>query len=168
MDDIKKHLMETLYEADGKTPKTKFGKYNYPNAFRMYPRNSQDYCGSITLFSVKTHFVFRFDFGTGDNLDDSDRENGYDDYINYDVYRWDGKTNLTDIFIKLKSDEYMENIDGLEEVDGGMLLLKHADYEDSGDIRSYLAASLDMAGYVWDGGDKTDIYNDLIHIASCG
>ena len=57
----------------------------------------------IYFYVKECEELFCVSEGTGDNLLPEDVENGFKDYLNYTVYRLDG---------------------GIEEYDGGMLLLK--------------------------------------------
>ena len=113
--------------------------------FEKFPRNKVDYFGRVVLYSKNLDTFFDISFGCGDNLTQEDVENGYDDYLNISSWKVIGDYN--DILKDIKEDIYLDEIDGLEEYDGGMLLVKRADYNNSGDIRDYLENALDMGGY---------------------
>lgn len=133
--------------------------------FSNIPENPSPFEGGITLFASNLNRFYHIWFGSGDNLDDGDIEEGYDDYMNIDVYKWDGVRPLMEVINSIReNDGYIDDVDGLIEDDGGMMLIRRSDYNNSSDIRDYLENSLDFANY---GSDKVEnLYNDLIFIAS--
>ena len=92
-------------------------------------------------------------------------EEGYDDYMNIDVYEWNGERPLMEVINEIReNDGYIDDIDGLEDTDGGMMLIKRADYNNSGDIRDYLENALDFVNYR--ANDDENLYKDLIFITA--
>ena len=69
----------------------------------IIPRNPNDWFGDVVLYNAYVQVFFNVAFGTGDNLDADDINNGYDDYIMVEMYKLDG----TDV----------------EEIDGGQIML---------------------------------------------
>ena len=100
-----------------------------------------------------------------DDLDEEDIDNGFDDYMNIDAYKWNGERPLMEVINNIReNDGYIDEVDGLEDTDGGMMLIKRADYNNSGDIRDYLENSLDFANY---GADNVEsLYKDLLFITA--
>ena len=85
--------------------------------------------------------------------------------MNIDAYKWDGERPLMEVINDIReNDGYIDDIYGLEDTDSGMMLIKRAKYNNSGDIRDYLEDSLDFVNY---GADTTgNLYKDLIFITS--
>lgn len=135
------------------------------NIFRYIPENPFPFEGGITLFSTQLNEFYHIWFGSGDNLDEEDIANGFDDYMNIDVYKWDGIRPLMEVVNEIKeNDGYIDEVDGLMDEDGGMMLIKRSDYNNSGDIRYYLENSLEFGNY---GADKVEnLYKDLIFITA--
>ena len=135
------------------------------NIFCNIPENPFPFEGGVTLFSTNLNMFYHIWFGSGDNLDDDDIELGYDDYMNIDVYKWNGERPLLEVINEIKeNDGYIDEVEGLEDTDGGMMLIKRADYNHSGDIRDYLVNALDFGNY----GADTDenLYKDLLFITA--
>ena len=135
------------------------------NIFLYIPENPFPFEGGVTLFSTDRNMFYHIWFGSGDNLDEDDIDNGFDDYMNIDAYKWDGERPLMEVINDIsENDGYIDDIYGLEDTDSGMMLIKRAKYNNSGDIRDYLEDSLDFVNY---GADTTgNLYKDLIFITS--
>ena len=135
------------------------------NIFRSIPENPYPFEGGVTLFSTNLNMFYYIWFGSGDNLNEEDIDNGYDDYMNIDVYKWDGERPLMEVINDIRhNDGYIADVEGLEESDGGMMLIKRADYNNRGDIRNYLENALEFGQY---GADKVEnLYKDLIFITA--
>ena len=140
----------------------------FPKEFNMIPRNTFDFEGGVVLFAKDSDTFYHIWFGSGDNLTDEDIEDGYDDYMNYEVYRLVNGMSFDDVvpFIK-EADGYLDVVEGLgiEEEDGGMMLIKRDDYGNSGDIRDYLENALEMANYGV--SDIANLYKDLVFVCVC-
>ncbi len=159
---------ELPVNPDG-TPRTFYGRWNIPSPFTTFPRNKFDYQGRVVLFDTVANVFYNFSFGTGDNLDDEDTDEGFDDYFMVDSWEWDEKTRLADIFNEIRMGVDMEEVDGIDEIDGGQLLIKRKEFGDSGDIRTYIPACLEFGGYYGDISRDTkpeDYYKTLIHVHS--
>lgn len=138
----------------------------FPKEFNMIPRNEFDFEGGVVLFSKDSDTFYHIWFGSGDNLDDADIEDGYDDYMNYESYRLADGVSFEDAVGLVKDAEgYLDEIECLEEEDGGMMLIKRAEYGDSGDIRDYLENALEMANYGV--SDLANLYKDLVFVCVC-
>ena len=135
------------------------------NIFLYIPENPFPFEGGVTLFSTDLNMFYHIWFGSGDNLDEEDIDNGFDDYMNIDAYKWNGERPLMEVINDIsENDGYIDDIYGLEDTDSGMMLIKRADYNNSGDIRDYLENSLDFANY---GADNVEsLYKDLIFITA--
>lgn len=135
------------------------------NIFLYIPENPFPFEGGVTLFSTDRNMFYHICFGSGDNLDSEDIENGYDDYMNIDAYKWNGERPLMEVINNIReNDGYIDEVDGLKDIDSGMMLIKRAKYNNSGDIRDYLEDSLDFVNY---GADTIgNLYKDLIFITS--
>ena len=135
------------------------------NIFRYIPENPFPFECGVTLFSTDLNMFYHIWFGSGDNLDEEDIDNGFDDYMNIDAYKWNGERPLMEVINNIReNDGYIDEVDGLEDTDGGMMLIKRVDYNNSGDIRDYLENSLDFANY---GADNVEsLYKDLIFITA--
>lgn len=135
------------------------------NIFRYIPENQFPFEGGVTLFATDLNMFYHIWFGSGDNLDEGDIEEGYDDYMNIDAYKWNGERPLMEVINNIRENEgYIDDIDGLEDTDSGMMLIKRADYKNSGDIRDYLENALDFGEY---GADNVEsLYKDLIFITA--
>ena len=116
-----------------------------PVPYHAFPRNSVDYHGGMVLFHVKGRSFIKLEWGCGDNLTKEDRAEGYDDYINWEVWKWkSGPISAAFKTIEkygcelddLKFDEAHHGI-WLEEDDGGILLVKRC-IKELGDIRAYI------------------------------
>lgn len=135
------------------------------NIFRYIPENPFPFEGGVTLFSTDLNMFYHIWFGSGDNLDADDIDNGFDDYMNIDLYKWDGVRPIMAVIDEIKeNDGYIDGVDGLKETDGGIILIKRAEYNDSGDIRDYLENALDFGEYRVD--DVESLYKDLIFITA--
>lgn len=76
------------------------------------------YVGGILLrHTKKPNLYFRIEWGSGDALSEEDIEEGFDDYINVDMCRFD------------KNGEFSV-------LDGGVMLVKHADDKYEGKIEN--------------------------------
>ena len=148
------------------TPRTFYGRWNIPSPFTTFPRNMFDYQGRVVLFDTNNNVFYDFAFGTGDNLDDEDRDGGFDDYFMTGFWEWDEKTCLADIFSAIRRGIDMEEVDGIDEIDGGQLLIKRKKYGDSGDIRTYIPACLEFSGYFTRDMKPEDYFKTLIHVHS--
>ena len=135
------------------------------NIFLYIPENPFPFEGGVTLFSTDLNMFYHIWFGSGDNLDEEDIDNGFDDYMNIDAYKWNGERPLMEVINNIReNDGYIDDVDGLEDTDSGMLLIKRADYNNSGDIRDYLENALDFGEY---GADNVEsLYKDLIFITA--
>ena len=135
------------------------------NIFYYIPENPFPFEGGVTLFSTDRNMFYHIWFGSGDNLDKDDIDNGFDDYMNIDAYKWDGERPLMEVINDIReNDGYIDDIFGLEDTDSGMMLIKRAKYNNSGDIRDYLEDSLDFVNY---GADTIgNLYKDLIFITA--
>ena len=120
---------------------------SYSHFKRIIPRNSNDWQGSVVLYSAINETFFSVAFGTGDNLTDEDTDEGYDDYIMVEQYEMDGYRTFGEIVGEAKKyGEISYGTVGLKEVDGGQLLIRRKDWDD-GDIRRFIMEALDFAGY---------------------
>ena len=136
-----------------------------PAWFHMFPRNTIDYEGWTVLYDTGSRIFVKIDWGTGDNLMKEDIDAGYDDYLNwYTYYLKEGP--VAGAFRVVSAYEGMlDDVAGdadtlsvkLEEVDGGMILVRRKD-KNTGDIREYVTAVLRDAGL--------DRPEDLLHVAS--
>ncbi len=135
------------------------------NIFLYIPENPFPFEGGVTLFSTDRNMFYHIWFGSGDNLDEDDIDNGFDDYMNIDAYKWDGERPLMEVINDIsENDGYIDDIFGLEDTDSGMMLIKRSDYNNSGDIRDYLENALDFGNY---GANNVEsLYKDLIFITA--
>ena len=131
----------------------------------IVPRNPNQWFGGIVLYSSSTESFFEISFGTGDNLDGDDMDNGFDDYIMVDRYAMDGKRKLEDIIAEIKDKSYVgDETEGLIGIDGGQWLLRRKDWKD-GDIRRFIIEALEFAGYkACD--DPDDVRNSFVYICN--
>lgn len=133
---------------------------------RIVPRNPDDWNGGVVLYSTWNRAFFNIVFGSGCNLDGDDVSQGFDDYIMADQYRLSGERPLDEIMEEIRDEGCADScIDGLEEVDGGLWLLKHKEWED-GDIRRFLMEALSFAGYGVPKSRIDDIYRDIIYVGA--
>lgn len=116
-----------------------------PVPYHAFPRNSVDYHGGMVLFHVKGRSFIKLEWGCGDNLTKEDRAEGYDDYINWEVWEWkSGPISAAFKTIEkyggelddLKLDEAHHGI-WIEKDDDGILLVKRS-IKELGDIRAYI------------------------------
>lgn len=124
-------------------------KTKIPAEFKKFPA-VEDYTGGAIFFDPRTNLYYRIVFGCGDNLTHEDIENGFDDYMMYDVYRLCEGLDRKYVEEGIEeNDGYLDETDGLEEVDGGMMLIRRKDYADpeSGNYYLYLANALEMAEF---------------------
>lgn len=113
----------------------------------IVPRNPFDWEGTVVLYSARNNTMFNIAFGSGGNLDDADRDEGFDDYIMVEQYEVTDEVPLYDIMMEAKRQGYVDDgTEGLHEIDGGEWVLKHKDWKD-GDIRRFLMEAMDFAGY---------------------
>lgn len=120
---------------------------SYAHFKRIIPRNSNDWQGSVVLYSAINETFFNVAFGTGDNLTDEDTDEGYDDYIMVEQYEMNGYRTFGEIVGEAKMiGEISDGTVGLKEVDGGQLLLRRKEWN-NGDIRRFIMEALDFAGY---------------------
>ena len=135
------------------------------NIFRYIPENPFPFESGVTLFSTDLNMFYHIWFGSGDNLDEEDIDNGFDDYMNIDAYKWNGERPIMEVINNIReNDGYIDEVDGLEDTDGGMMLIKRADYNNSGDIRDYLENALEFGNYR--ANDDENLYKDLIFITA--
>lgn len=107
--------------------------------FKDQWKESENSEKGIFLFNKKEKIFINAAFGTGDNLTPDDIADGYDDYIYFDTFRWNGDMMNPDpldggliLFKKAESDLY-DNLDSFTKV-----VLEFLDYEDSDDIELLL------------------------------
>ena len=107
--------------------------------FKDQWKESENSEKGIFLFDKKEKLFINAAFGTGDNLTPDDIADGYDDYIYFDTFRWNGDMMNPDsldggliLFKKAESDLY-DNLDSFTKV-----VLEFLDYEDSDDIELLL------------------------------
>ena len=135
------------------------------NIFLYIPENPFPFEGGVTLFSTDLNMFYHIWFGSGDNLDEEDIDNGFDDYMNIDAYKWNGERPLMEVINNIReNDGYIDEVDGLEDTDSGMMLIKRADYNNSCDSRDYVENALDFGNYGADGVES--LYRDLIFITA--
>ena len=142
-----------------------FDSYNYFK--RIVPRNPVDWEGSVVMYSTINQTFFNIAFGTGDNLDGEDMDQGFNDYIMVDQFELDGTFGFGDVVNNIKHAGYAEgDMAGLDEIDGGQWLLRHKDWR-NGDIRRFIMEAMDFAGYGLPKGTKKDmLHKDAIYICA--
>ena len=130
----------------------------------VVPKNKHDWEGGIVLYDAASDEFFNISFGSGDNLDSDDIDEGFDDYIMVERYGLDGTKGSAFIVVDAVDKGYVdETTEGLREVDGGQLLLKRKEWTD-GDIRRFITEALEFVGY---GAERIDdLYKYIIYIAS--
>ena len=130
----------------------------------IVPKNKFDWEGGIVLYDAASEEFFNISFGSGDNLDADDIDAGFDDYIMVERYELDGTKGSAFIVVDAVDKGYVDGTtEGLREVDGGQLLLKHKEWTD-GDIRRFITEALDFVGY---GAASIDeLYKYLVYISS--
>lgn len=120
-------------------------------AFKWFPKNPVDFLGGYILYSKSRNEFYRVAWGTGDNLDSEDEAAGFDDYFMYETAApAKGSATYDEMVVKiltLGGGEFLDDIRGLLVQDAGMLLVKHADLEYDGDLRSHLGMVLRHGGY---------------------
>jgi len=130
----------------------------------IVPRNLDDWFGNVCLYDAGSKKVYQITFGSGDNLTEEDIHEGYDDYIMVERYGLDGDAALEDILSELKENGgYADMVHGLEEEDGGQMLLKRSEWS-SGNIVLFISDALDFCGGYPVPTEVTD-YSDLIYVA---
>ena len=130
----------------------------------IVPKNKFDWEGGIVLYDEKSEEFFNISFGSGDNLDADDIDNGFDDYIMVERYGLDGTIGLEFVAADAVDKGFVDDTtEGLREIDGGQLLLKRKEWTD-GDIRRFITEALEFGGY---GAERIDdLYKYIIYIAS--
>ena len=130
----------------------------------IVPKNKFDWEGGIVLYDEKSEEFFNISFGSGDNLDADDIDNGFDDYIMVERYGLDGTIGLEFVVADAVDKGFVDDTtEGLREIDGGQLLLKRKEWTD-GDIRRFITEALEFVGY---GAERIDdLYKYIIYIAS--
>lgn len=130
----------------------------------VVPKNKFEWEGGIVLYDAASEEFFNISFGSGDNLDSDDIDEGFDDYIMVERYELDGTKGSALIVVDAVDKGYVDGTtEGLREVDGGQLLLKRNEWTD-GDIRRFITEALDFVGYGAESID--DLYKYLVYIAS--
>lgn len=141
------------------------GKSKAPSWFFAFDRNNIDYEGCIVFYLAAKDVFLKVAWGTGDNLDQSDVEEGYDDYIMVESYQRTGDEPLQPLIRSIvdKDGDVFERMNlgaGLRELDGGMLLVKRR-VLNSGDIRDHIPDAVGMAGLTMDDmGSAISVYSD--------
>lgn len=130
----------------------------------IVPKNKFEWEGSVVLYDASSDEFFNIAFGSGDNLDSHDIDDGFDDYLMVDRYELDGTRGSAFIVVDAVDKGYVDaSTEGLREVDGGQLLLKRKDWTD-GDIRRFITEALEFVGY---GDERADnMYKYIVYIAS--
>lgn len=152
-----------VVESDGsrfaKSDKESFDRFK-----SIVPKNKFEWEGGIVLYDAASENFFNIAFGSGDNLDADDIDDGFDDYIMVERYELDGTLGSTYVVTDALDKGYVDDsTPGLREVDGGQLLLKRKEWTD-GDIRRFITEALDFVGY---GAASIDeLYKYLVYIAS--
>lgn len=135
-------------------------KKGLPAAFVAMKGNAREFCGGIVVYDKANGDFFRFTFGTGDNLTREDEAEGFNDYLNCDRFHLlehGAESEAKKAFV----DDLEVDIEGngfddiLSTEDGGMMLIRYADYAepDCGDIRAYLEDALKYVEFVGDFND---------------
>lgn len=133
---------------------------------RIVPRNPRDWYGCVVLYSTWNDSFFNVAFGTGDNLDGDDMDQGFDDYIMVEQYAPNDEVRMSDIINHAKNVGRIDDeTPGLQEIDGGQWLLKHKDWG-NGDIRRFLMEALQFAGYGVPKDVKEGMFMDVIYIGA--
>lgn len=142
-----------------------FDSYNHFK--RIVPRNPRDWFGSVVVYSTVNRSFFNIAFGTGDNLDGDDIDEGFNDYIMVDQYELNGEENLEDVFEQVKKTGYVdEYTSGVSQVDGGQLMIRRREWR-SGDIRRFIMEAMDFAGYGLPKGTPEEMFHkDVIYVCS--
>ena len=157
-------------EEDDVVVESKVSRFSESDSksFEMFkdivPKNKYDWEGGIVLYDAASEEFFNISFGSGDNLDADDIDEGFDDYIMVERYELDGTLGSAYVVTDAVDKGYVDDsTPGLREVDGGQLLLKRKEWTD-GDIRRFITEALDFVGY---GADKVEnLYKYLVYIAS--
>lgn len=116
-----------------------------PVPYHEFPRNSIDYHGGMVLFDVESRQFLKFEWGCGDNLTKEDRAEGYDDYVNWEVWEWTGGAIATAFSVIRQYEGSFEDLSpdrehhhvSVKEDDGGILPVKRS-IKNTGDIRAYI------------------------------
>ena len=142
-----------------------FDSYNHFK--RIVPRNPTDWEGCVVMYSTIGGTFFNIAFGTGDNLDGDDMDDGFDDYIMSDQWQLDGTRDLVDVIDDIKHKGYVDEfVEGVESVEGGQLLLMRKEWR-NGDIRRFIMEAMDFAGYGLPKGSTMDLFHkDAIYICA--
>lgn len=130
------------------------GKSKAPSWFSTFDRNNIDYEGCVVFYLATKDVFLKVAWGTGDNLDQSDVEEGYDDYIMVESYQRTEDEPLQPLIKSIvdKDGDVFERMNlgtGLRELDSGMLLVKRG-VLNSGDIRDHIPDAVGMAGLTMD------------------
>ena len=157
-------------EEDDVVVESKVSRFSESDSksFEMFkdvvPKNKFDWEGGIVLYDEKSEEFFNISFGSGDNLDADDIEAGFDDYIMVERYELDGTIGPEFVVADAVDKGFIDNTtEGLREIDGGQLLLKHKEWTD-GDIRRFITEALEFVGY---GAESIDeLYKYIVYIAS--
>lgn len=152
-----------VVESDGSLY-AKFDRESFERFKDIVPKNKFDWEGGIVLYDAASEEFFNISFGSGGNLDADDIDAGFDDYIMVERYELDGTKGSAFIVVDAVDNGCVDgNTEGLREVDGGQLLLKHKEWTD-GDIRRFITYAIDFVGY---GAASIDeLYKYLVYIAS--
>lgn len=124
------------------------------------PKNEFEWEGSVVLYDAGYNLFYNIAFGTGGNLDDSDIDEGYDDYIMVESYTPSEECPpFDDLIWEIQKQGYIDSdTEGLDECHSGELLLKRSEWTD-GDVRRFLVKAIDFIGY-------TDNVENMIYITS--
>lgn len=121
----------------------------------LIPPNPHEWEGCVVLYEAFTGDFFNVAFGSGDNIEDNNLDEGFDDYIMVEQYAPTEGADLDDIIYQAKTQGFIDgDTPGLREVDGGQLLLKHKEWE-NGDIRRFIIGALEFAGH----GAPAEVHN---------
>lgn len=140
---------------------------SYDHFKRIVPRNPRDWFGSVVVYSTVNSSFFNIAFGTGDNLDGDDIDEGFNDYIMVDQFETNGEEKLEDILDHVMRTGYVdEYTPGVSQVDGGQWLLRRKDWR-NGDIRRFIMEAMDFAGYgLPKGTRKVMFHRDVVYVCA--
>lgn len=130
------------------------------------PKNEFEWEGSVVLYEAGHNLFYNIAFGSGGNLDDSDIDEGYDDYIMVESYTPSEKCPpFAELIWKIQERGYIDSdTEGLDERHSGQLLLKRSEWTD-GDIRRFLLKAIDFVEYI-DFIEYPDNIKNMIYITS--
>lgn len=158
------NFLPHIFNADG-TARTKFGKYDFPHQFAYFSRNRFDFQGTITLLEVNRLFVIEISFDNGDAfgeyMDDPDTRR-----ISYEVFSVNDDASIAEIIEDLANGYENDINPNLTAYVSNTVRVNPKDFDDSGDIRSYIALALEDFGYAEKHayGDCKNLYNPFIEI----